>query len=103
MKFRNLWLALLDQGPLLRFLRNFLITRNAWGLFHINSHVSQGTGKPKVMYNTKPTAEKAAAAMTRKRGNYFSNYKCLHCDGYHIGRNRDNKNNWDSNDPSVKK
>jgi hypothetical protein len=98
MKFRNLWLALLDQGPLLRFLRNFLITRNAWGLLHQNSHVSQGSGKPKVMYNTKATAKKAAAAMQVKFGFYYSNYKCLHYDGYHIGRN-----NWDSNDPSVKK
>jgi hypothetical protein len=91
MKLRNIWLALLDQGPFTRFFRNFLITRNAWGLFHVNSHVSAGSGKPKVMYNTKATAEKAAAAMTRKRGTWFSNYKCLHCDGYHIGRNRDNK------------
>jgi hypothetical protein len=91
MKLRNLWLALLDQGPPLRFFRNFFITRNAWGLFHINSHVAQGSGKPKVMYNTKATAEKSAAAMTKKNSCYFSNYKCIHCDGYHIGRNRLNR------------
>lgn len=91
MKLKNIWLVILDQGPFARFFRNFFITRNAWGLFHVNSHVSAGSGKPKVMYNTKATAEKAASAMTRKRGTWFSNYKCLHCDGYHIGRNRDNK------------
>ena len=91
MKLRNLWLALLDQGPPRRFLRNFLITRNAWGLFHRNSHIARGSGKPKVQYNTKASAEMAAAAMFKKNGCYFSNYKCLHCDGYHIGRNRSNR------------
>ena len=91
MKLRNLWLALLDQGPPRRFIRNFFITRNAWGLFHRNSHVAQGSGKPKVAYGSKASATKAAEAMTKKKGVWFSNYKCLHCDGYHIGRNRDNK------------
>lgn len=87
---RNVILALLDQGPPSRFFKNFFITRNAWGLFHRNSHINQGTGKPKVMYNTKETALKAAASMSVKRGQHFSTYKCMRCDGYHIGRNRDN-------------
>ena len=101
MKNRNIALALRDQGPFLRFLRN-LSKGHLWGLIHKNSHTSQGSGKPKVMYNTKATAVKAAAAMAKKNGYYYSNYKCVFCDGYHIGRNRDNKNNWDQNDPSVK-
>jgi hypothetical protein len=54
------------------------------------------------MYNTKATAVKSAQAMAKKNGFYYSNYKCVFCDGYHIGRNRDNKNNWDQNDPTVK-
>ena len=91
MKLRNIWLAILDQGPPKRFFRNFFVTRNAWGLFNINSHISQGSQKPKVMYNTRISAEKAAAAMMKKNGCYFSTYKCMRCDGYHIGRNRDNK------------
>lgn len=98
MKLKNIVLAIKDQGPPLRFLRN-LRKGHLWGLFHMNSHISQGSGKPKVMYNTKRTAEKAAASMTKKHGVWFSNYKCLHCDGFHIGKNRDNKNNWDQNDP----
>jgi hypothetical protein len=53
--------------------------------------VSQGSGKPKVMYNTKATAEKAALSMKKKHGYHYSPYKCLWCDGYHIGRNRSNK------------
>lgn len=91
MKLRNIILVLKDQMPLRRFIRNFFVTRNAWGLFHVNSHIAQGSGKPKVSYNTKASAEKAAAAMYKKHGVHFSNYKCLHCDGYHIGKNRDNK------------
>ena len=91
MKLRNIVLALKDQGPFKRFYRNFFVTRNAWGLFHKNSHIAAGSGNPKVMYNSKASAEKAAASMTKKHGVWFSNYKCLHCDGYHLGKNRDNK------------
>lgn len=91
MKLRNIMLALLDQGPWKRFLVNFFVTRNAWGLFHINSHVAAGSGKPKVEYTTKESALKAAEAMGKKRGVRFSTYKCMRCDGFHIGRNRDNK------------
>lgn len=90
-KMKNIVLVIKDQMPLKRLFRNFFITRNAWGLFHINSHISQGSGKPKVMYNTKASATKAAEVMTKKHGVWFSNYKCLHCDGYHVGKNRDNK------------
>jgi hypothetical protein len=90
-KIKNLILAILDQGPIKRAYRNFFVTGNAWGLFHINSHIRQDSGDPKVMYNTKETATKSAEAMSRKRGIHFSTYKCAYCDGYHIGRNRENK------------
>jgi hypothetical protein len=83
-----MFLALKDQGPFKRFIRNFLITRNAWGLFHINSHVSQGTGKEKVSYNTKPTAMKSVEAMNKKHNtDLFRSYRCAYCGKYHIGKN----------------
>ena len=85
---RNLVLGLIDQGPLLRFFRNFFITGNARGLFSVNSHISQGTGLPKVCYNTKVTATKAALKMEEKYGFTFSAYKCIFCNGYHIGKSR---------------
>jgi len=88
---KNILLVIKDQGPFKRFVNNFFITRNAWGLFHKNSHISYSTGKPKVMYNTKKSATRAAESMAKKHGVWFSNYKCLQCDGYHIGKNRDNK------------
>lgn len=84
-------MALKGQGPLKRAFRNFFITGNAWGLFSINSHQRADSGKPKVMYNTKISAQKAAESMMKKQGKYFSVYKCAFCDGYHLGKNRDNK------------
>jgi len=89
MKFSNIILALKDQGPLSRFLRN-LVKGHIFGLFSIRSHTNQ-SGKPKIQYPSKPSAIKAAVAMNKKHGVYFSNYKCIYCDGYHIGKNRDNK------------
>lgn len=93
MKLRNLYLALKDQLPWKRLWRNFFVTGNAWGMFHVNSHVSQGTGKPKVQYPKRSSAEKASEKMQLKHGYRYSVYKCVFCDGYHIGRNRDNKVN----------
>jgi len=91
MKLRNLILGIREQGPFKRAFRNFFITGNAWGLFHINSHIRQDNGQLKVMYNTKESAFKAAESLKKKRGVHFSVYKCLFCDGYHLGKNRDNK------------
>lgn len=88
MKLRNVIIALRYQLPLSRMWRNFVVTRNAWGLFHQNSHIAQATGKPKVCYNTLPSAEKAAASMEKKHGGRFRPYKCVFCDGFHIGKNR---------------
>jgi hypothetical protein len=82
-------LALKDQGPFKRAFRNFFITGNAWGLFSINSHIRQDTQKPKVTYNTRETAAKSAISLGKKKG--VSYYKCAYCDGYHIGKNRENK------------
>lgn len=91
MKLKNFILGIKEQGPFKRAMRNFFVTGNAWGLFHINSHIRQDTGKPKVMYNTKDTALKAAESLEKKNGVHFSTYKCIFCDGYHIGKNRENK------------
>lgn len=85
----NIYLALKDQLPLSRLLRN-LWKGHLFGLFHKRSH-QRDDGKEKVMYNTKAGATKAAASMMKKTGKYFSNYKCTRCDGYHIGKNSDNK------------
>jgi hypothetical protein len=89
MKLRNLYLAMKDQMPLSRFIRN-LRKGHILGLFHKRSHF-RDNGQPKVGYNTKATATKVAANMTAKHGVWFSNYKCLYCDCYHLGKNRENK------------
>lgn len=89
MKILNIYLALKDQMPLSRFLRN-LRKGHVLGLFHKRSHYTL-EGKPKVGYKTKELAIKAAQKMKEKKGTYYSNYKCIFCDNYHLGRNRDNK------------
>lgn len=90
MKIKNIYLALKDQLPLKRLIKN-IIKGHVFGLFSKNSHFRGDTGEAKVTYNTKATAKKSAESMAKKRGVYFSNYKCIHCDGYHIGKNRENK------------
>ena len=100
-QFKNIVLVLKDQGPFKRFFRNFFITGNARGLLSIRSHQRED-GKLKVAYNTKETATKVAGKMSIKHGTHFSNYKCLFCDGYHLGKNRDNKITNNGNDGSSK-
>ena len=90
-KFKNFWIWFKDQVKRKRFFYNFFITRNAWGAFSINSHINQHTGQPKVKYNSIKSAQKAADSMAKKTEKHFSYYKCLFCDGYHIGKNMSNK------------
>ena len=94
-KWKNFKIWFSDQVKRKVWFRNFFITRNAWGAFSINSHINQHTGKPKVTYNTVETARKSADKMGQKHNTHFSYYKCLFCDGYHIGKNRDNKTEYD--------
>ncbi len=87
MFLKNLLIALIEQGPIKRAFRNFIVTGNAWGMFSKASHINKN-GRPKVMYNTKKTATKAAESMKLKHDRHFSVYKCIFCNGYHIGKNR---------------
>lgn len=88
-KARNIFLALKDQMPLKRFLRN-LRKGHLLGLVSKRSHL-RDNGDPKVMYNTQQTAKRAAENMKKKNNKHFSVYKCIWCDGYHLGKNRENK------------
>lgn len=93
MKFKEFIKALLFQMKSKNAFRNFFITHNAFGVFNIASHMNthSNEGKPKVMYNTLASAERAAENMGKKCNAHFSIYKCAYCTGYHIGRNRDNR------------
>lgn len=91
MNIRNLITALKYQLPLKRFFKNFFITKNGWGMFHRNSHISQKTNKPKISYKSYESALKAAKIMEFKTRKHFSVYKCVFCDGFHLGKNRNNK------------
>lgn len=87
-KVRNIVLALKDQMPFTRLVRN-LVKGHVLGLFHRRSHYRED-GTAKIAYNSKETAKKSAQKMQEKHGAYFSNYKCIFCDGYHLGKNREN-------------
>ena len=89
MKLRNIILAIKDQMPLSRFLRN-LRKGHLLGIVNERSHI-RDNGQAKVMYNTKQSAQKSAESMSKKKGVHFSNYKCIYCNGYHLGKNRENK------------
>lgn len=88
-KYKNIMLGLKDQMPLIRFIKN-LWKGHLIGLFHKRSHY-RDNGNAKVTYNTKDTAKKFTEKLSIKHGVHFSNYKCLYCDGYHLGKNRENK------------
>lgn len=91
-KLKNILLALKYQMPIHRAFVNFFITGNAWGMFSKNSHYRNGDiNKPKVMYNTYKTAKKSADDMEKKYNKHFSIYKCVYCNGFHLGKNMDNK------------
>jgi hypothetical protein len=87
MTLRNLYLGLKDQLPLSRFWRN-LKGGHIQRKFKIRSHLRED-GTPKVAYSTQEKAIKVATKMQQKHGRRFSYYKCFHCDGYHLGGNRE--------------
>ena len=91
MKIKNLFLAIYDQLTRKGAWRNIFVTHNAFGIFSRYSHTARGSGKPKMSYPTKAVALKAAEAMGEKHGVHFSVYKCAWCDGWHVGKNAQNK------------
>lgn len=91
MKIRNLFLAISDQFTRKDAWRNIFVTHNAFGIFSRYSHTARRSGKPKIPYPTKDVALKAAEAMGKKHGVHFSVYKCAWCDGWHVGKNAQNK------------
>ena len=91
MKIKNLFLAIYDQVTRKGAWRNIFVTHNAFGIFSRYSHTARGSGKPKMSYPTKAVAMKAAETMSDKHGVHFSVYKCAWCDGWHVGKNAQNK------------
>ena len=91
MKIKNLFLAINDQVTRKGARRNIFVTHNAFGIFSRYSHTACGMGKLKMSYPMKAVALKAAEAMGEKHGVHFSVYKCAWCDGWHVGKNAQNK------------
>ena len=91
MDTKNCILAVWNQLTRKGAWHNIFVTHNAFGIFSQYSHISRRTGKPKIAYPTKKVALRAAEAMGKKHGVHFSVYKCAWCDGWHIGKNKENK------------
>lgn len=91
MKIKNLIYTVCDQLLRPQFWRHIFVTHDAFGIFSRYSHISRSTGQPKMMYPSKSEAQKAADVMSKKYGVHFSVYKCVWCDGWHIGKNSRNK------------
>lgn len=89
--FRNCILAIWNQLTRKGAWRNVFVTHNAFGIFSKYSHISRRSGKLKIPYPNKKVALRAAEAMGKKHGVHFSVYKCVWCDGWHIGKNAQNK------------
>jgi hypothetical protein len=86
-RLRNLVLGFRDQLPWRRLLRNTL-QGHIKGFLHKRSHLTH-SGSPKISYGSKESSLKACTKMEKKNpGTRFRSYKCLYCDGYHIGKNR---------------
>lgn len=100
MSFKNMMKSIWFQLTKKNAFRSIFITHNAFGIFSKNSHINQHTGVAKVTYSKKSaikSAEKMSEKFTLKEGKpiHFSYYKCAFCDGYHIGKNRQNKTKQD--------
>ena len=89
--YRNSILAIWNQLTRKGAWRNIFVTHNAFGIFSEYSDISRRNGKPKIPYPNKKVALRAAEAMGKKHGVHFSVYKCAWCDGWHIGKNAQNK------------
>lgn len=89
MRLHNIFLVIKDQLPFSRLIKN-IRKGHILGLISRRSH-KRKDGTPKITYNTKVSATKAAENMKERYGKHFSNYKCLWCNGYHLGKNRENK------------
>lgn len=86
-KLKYILPALKEQLPFRRFIKNFFITRNAWGMFHKNSHYRSDSSDEKIGLSKKK-AIKAADRLSKKHNKKFSCYRCCFCGKFHIGKTR---------------
>ncbi len=85
-KLKNLYLALKHQLPFSHLLK-IIFNGRIKGLLSKRSHFRNG-GNLKVKYGHEESARKAAERLMTKNGFHFSVYRCIYCDGWHIGADR---------------
>ncbi len=84
-KYKNVILAFKDRLPINKLFYELIIKTHIIGYITKRCHLRED-GESKIMYNTRDTALKIAKRMTKKQGKIFCGYKCIWCDGYHIGK-----------------
>lgn len=77
------WKELLERENVWKQLFDY---RMVWGAFSVYSHRRRSDGKPNITFSTRKKAVKAATEMQLKYGVPFSAYKCLYCNGWHVGK-----------------
>jgi len=77
--------AILYQIKQKDWFKQILIKKNAWGIFSEYSHTKKDGGI-KQRYELERHAKKAAESMERKYANKYVAYRCMFCDGFHIGK-----------------
>jgi hypothetical protein len=85
MKLKNIQQAIVYQFKKQDWFKQWVTKRNAWGVFSKHSHTRKD-GLAKQTYNTEASALRAAEAMQKRYDGTFACYKCMFCDGYHVGK-----------------
>ena len=85
-RYRNLKIWLHELFERENVWKQLFDYRMVWGAFSIYSHRRRSDGKPNITFSTRMKAVKAATDMQLKYGVPFSAYKCLYCDGWHVGK-----------------
>ena len=83
-KYLVLWLV--DQFRQPGWFRRLLIKGNAWFAFSIYSHIGKKDGKEKTSFALRKQAKKNADKLSVAVGTPYIVYKCLYCDGWHVGK-----------------
>jgi hypothetical protein len=85
MRYKNVKSAIIYQFRKPDWFKQWVIKRNAWGIFSKHSHTKKD-GVEKQKYNTEASALRAAEAMQKRYEGKFACYKCMFCDGFHVGK-----------------
>lgn len=83
-KYLVMWLV--DQLRQTGWFSRLFIKRDAWFAFLIDSHFDKIDGNEKASFSLRKQAQKKADKLSVAVGTPYFVYKCLYCDGWHVGK-----------------